>query len=110
MPKCDLDACSLSDDIGDIKKNQAAMTKANNTNAVAQGKFVQKMDDFLTQYEKNEISNKEERDILFTRTRDVAKQKDIKGMATYGGILKILGGISIFLGIFATILRLAGVV
>lgn len=73
MAKCDLDDCSLKDNIDDIKKNQAAMTKANTDNAVAQGKFVQKMDDFLKQYEKNETSNKEERDILFTRTRLVVK-------------------------------------
>lgn len=101
MPKCDLDSCSLSDDIGDIKKNQAAMTKANNENAVAQGKFVQKMDDFLEQYEKNEEDNKEERDILFTRTR---------GVVTWKGFVLALTGVSIFLGIVGTILMFAGVI
>lgn len=100
-PKCDLDACSLKGDINDIKKNQAAMTKANYDNAVVQGKFVQKMDDFLEQYEKNEDSNKEERDILFTRTR---------GIVTLKGLVLTLTVVSISLGILVTILSVAGVI
>ena len=99
MPNCDLDDCSLKDSIDDIKKNQAAMTKANTDNAVATGKFVQKMDDFLEQYEKNEESNKEERDILFTRTRGTIK---------WLHLLWALGGISTFMGIIWGAIKMSG--
>jgi hypothetical protein len=53
---------------------------------------------------------KEEHDILFERTRDVAKKEDIKGMATWKEIIMALTGMSLFLGIIGTILMYTGVI
>ncbi|KKM88345.1 hypothetical protein LCGC14_1259730 [marine sediment metagenome] len=100
-PNFDLDARSFKDDIAEIKKNQEKMTEAHGEMILSQALFVQKVDTYMKRGEK-------ENDLLFERTKDVAKKEDIKGMATWGGILKALGGVSVFMGIIYGIIRIAG--
>ena len=63
-PKCDLDACSLKDDISEIKKNQVKMTETQAKRDVSQGRFEQKMEDYMEH-------GKDEHDILFARTKHI---------------------------------------
>ncbi len=65
-PKCDLDACSLKEDIGEIKENQKGMKNDQHERDVKQGKFEQKMDDYMKQGMK-------EHELLFARTRLIVK-------------------------------------
>ena len=66
MPNCDLDKCSLKEDIGDIKKNQEKQLESSNEMILAQAVFVQKMDDYVEQ-------NVKDVERLFVRTRRVVK-------------------------------------
>jgi len=77
VPKCDLDDCSLKDDIGDIKDNQVKATEAQQARDVNQARFEQKIDDYIKQDIKDKKENKEENEKvherLFARTRRVVK-------------------------------------
>lgn len=65
-PKCDLDACSLKDDIGEIKENQKEMKEDQNERNINQATFEQKIDDYMVQ-------GKKEHELLFARTRLTVK-------------------------------------
>ena len=73
MAKCDLDECSLSSDIDQIKKGQLRMTKdyvdMNRTQAV----FIQKVSDYMKVDTERETENKNQHENLFARTRLTVK-------------------------------------
>jgi hypothetical protein len=77
---CDLDGCSLKGDIEDMKDAQKELSVSQIEMNTTQKLFIQKVDGYLER-------GKEEHDILFERTRDVAKKEDIKGMATWKEII-----------------------
>ena len=82
-PKCDLDACSLADDIGEIKEAQKTLSESHIEMNTTQKLFIQKVGTYMER-------GKEEHDILFTRTRGTIK---------WLHLLWALGGISTFMGI-----------
>ena len=92
---------TLKEDMTEIKENQKKITEAHGKMIFSQALFVQKVDTYMKRAEK-------ENDILFERTKNVVKTSDIKGMATWGGILKAFGGVSVFIGIIYGIIRIAG--
>ena len=65
-PKCDLDDCSLKGDIGEIKTNQKAITKAHGEMVTTQALLAQELSTYMKRGEK-------EHDLLFARTRLVVK-------------------------------------
>ena len=67
MPeKCDLDKCSLKDDIGEIKTNQKEMKEAHGEMVTTQALLAQELGTYMKRGEK-------EHDLLFARTRLVVK-------------------------------------
>ena len=66
MPKCDLDDCSLTGAINEIKTGQNGLKEAQTEMNTTQKVFIQKMDDYVER-------GKEEHEILFARTRLTVK-------------------------------------
>lgn len=87
MAKCDLDECSLKEDIGEIKKNQKEMTQGQNKRDINQATFEQKMDDYMKQGIK-------EHEILFARTK-VIPQGNVK----WTHLFMALGGVGTIMAI-----------
>jgi len=69
MEKCDLDACSLKEDIVEIKDTLKEASEADIERDKTQAVFVQKMDDYMVQ-------GKKEHEILFQRTREMDAKQD----------------------------------
>lgn len=92
---------TIKEDMSEIKENQEKMTEAHSEMILSQALFVQKVDTYMKRGEK-------ENAILFERTKNVVKTSDIKGMATWGGILKAFGGVSVFMTIIYVVMRIAG--
>lgn len=57
---------TIKEDMTEIKANQKEMTKAQNERNIKQGKFEQKMEDYMEQGMK-------EHELLFTRTKGIVK-------------------------------------
>ena len=80
MPNCDLDECSLKDDIGEIKENQKEQLESSNAMITAQAVFVQKVDDYIEQ-------NVKDVERLFIRTRRVVKWSHLSGVVFVLGVI-----------------------
>lgn len=99
MSKCDLDACSLKEHIEEIKDNQIKMIEGQAKRDISQGRFEQKLEDWMEQDVKDKKENGKQHDILFDRTR---------GMATWSGIFKAIGGTGGLMAIIYVVMRIAG--
>lgn len=100
MKRCDLEQCSLTDAIdeikGDMKQFAVAQTEQSNITA----KMVQRLDDYIERGEK-------EHDILFDRTRDVVKRDDVKGSVKWQHLFWLVAGLGTMFGIVLGIIELA---
>lgn len=92
MEKCDLDKCSLSDDIGEIKEAQKTLSESHIEMNTTQRLFIQKVDTYMEH-------GKEEHDILFARTR---------GTINWTHLLMALAGVSTLMGIIWGAIKMSG--
>lgn len=93
MSRCDLDDCSLKDDIGEIKENQKEMKEAHGEMVTTQALLAQELGTYMKRGEK-------EHDILFARTR---------GNVKWAHLVMALGGVGTFVAIIYGVMRMAGV-
>ena len=98
--RCDLDKCSLKDDIDEIKAGQEVIKLSMQTQALSTATLVQKVDDYIVRGEK-------EHDILFSRTRDIVKKDDIKGVVRWPLLLSLIASGCGIAGVIFTAMKVA---
>ena len=94
--RCDLDACSLKEDIGEIKRNQEKQLESHNKMITAQAVLIEKIGNVVKQHEDDNEDNEKQHNILFGKVRYTVK------WAHLGTVVFVLGTIVTIVWKFAT--------